>query len=763
MKIKNQFRISIIAFALVLVIVASSVIFTEQQTAHLQSKQAIARDIQTRASNLAYISNDYFLYQDNSEPVQWKSQFSMLQSDLLQITPYNPGQQSLIDIVKDDAQQLNAVWTSVVLYLDSEPRNVSIRILPTFQTYWSRISVQNQALSFDAQRLTQSFRNQIDDLNAANIILISVILGLFGAYFLTNYLITYRKTLKSISELQAGVAIVGSGNLDHSVKANEKNEIGELGRSFNQMAANLKSLTTSKTDLEKEIADRKKVEEALQALNERFEMAQRAAGVGVWDWDLKTGHIEWSSEMFKLFGLDSKSVLASFETWNSVLHPQDKEEARAKIGEALKTYSFLDNEYRVVLPSGEIAWINALGKGEYNSQNEPVRMTGICVDITERKKAEHALVSSEKRYRRLFETSQDGIVSRDKDGHMIDCNQAYAKMVGYTKAELKNLSPPELLPEKWRKHRKEVVKDVLEKGGSVIFEREYIRKDGVIFPASVRSWRLTDEKGEIVGVWSVVRDITQQKELQRELEQYNLKLEKLVEDRTKQLKDSERLAAIGATAGMVGHDIRNPLQAMTSDVYLAKSDLELMPEGTAKEDMRESLDGIEKNIDYVNKIVQDLQDYARPLLPTVKETDVKMIFEDILLKGLIPENIEVSSKVEERARIVVADPDFLKRILSNLVNNAVQAMPEGGNLIVKADVKSGEIVITVEDSGVGIPEKNRDKLFAPMFTTKSKGQGFGLAVVKRLTEAIGGTVSFESEVGKGTKFIVYLPSQMKKP
>jgi signal transduction histidine kinase len=175
------------------------------------------------------------------------------------------------------------------------------------------------------------------------------------------------------------------------------------------------------------------------------------------------------------------------------------------------------------------------------------------------------------------------------------------------------------------------------------------------------------------------------------------------------------------------------------------------------------LEGIEKNIDYVNKIVQDLQDYARPLLPTVKETDVKMIFEDIMLKGLIPENIEVSSKVEERARIVVADPDFLKRILSNLVNNAVQAMPEGGNLIVKADVKSGEIVITVEDSGVGIPEKNRDKLFAPMFTTKSKGQGFGLAVVKRLTEAIGGTVSFESEVGKGTKFIVYLPSQMKKP
>jgi PAS domain S-box-containing protein len=761
MKIKNQFRISIIAFALVLVIIASSVILTEQQTVQLQSEQAIARDIQTRASNLAYISNDYFLYQDNSEPTQWQSQFSMLQADLSQIIPSNPDQQSLLGDFKDDAQQLNAVWTSLVLYIESEPRNVSIRVLPTFQTYWSRISVQNQALSFDAQQLTQSFRNQIDGLNAANIILISVILGLFGAYFLTNYLITYRKTLKSISELQAGVAIVGSGNLDHSVKANEKNEIGELGRSFNQMAANLKSLTASKTDLEKEIADRRKVEETLQTLNERFEMAQGAAGVGVWDWDLKAGLIEWSSEMFKLFGLDPKSVSPSLETWNSVLHPQDKKQAAAKIDEALKTHSFLDNEYRIMLPNGQIAWINALGKCEYNSQNEPVRMTGICVNITERKKAEDAVVSSEKRYRRLFETSQDGIVSRDEDGHMIDCNQAYARMVGYTREELKNLSSPELLPEKWREHRKKVVKEVLEIGGSVVFEREYQRKDGVIFPASVRSWRLTNEKGEIVGVWSVVRDITQQKALQRELQQYNVKLEKLVEDRTKELKDSERLAAIGATAGMVGHDIRNPLQAMTGDVYLAKSDLKLIPEGTAKEGIRESLEGIEKNIDYVNKIVQDLQDYARPLIPAAKETDLSGVFDDVLLKRSIPENIQVSRRIESKAKMLITDPYLLKRILANLVNNAIQAMPEGGKLAVNAHKKSGDVVITVHDTGVGIADKIKDKLFTPMFTTKSKGQGFGLAVVKRTTESLGGTVTFESQEGKGTKFIIHLPSQPK--
>jgi PAS domain S-box-containing protein len=203
-------------------------------------------------------------------------------------------------------------------------------------------------------------------------------------------------------------------------------------------------------------------------------------------------------------------------------------------------------------------------------------------EITERKKAEKALVSSGKKYRRLFETSQDGIVSRDRNGKMMNCNSAYAKMVGFTKSELKQISPPELLPERWHEQRKHMFNQVLNSGKSVIFEREYRRKDGTIFPASVRSWRLIDEKGEILGVWSVVRDITHQKKLQRELEQYNLQLEKVIEERTRQLKDAERLAAIGATAGMVGHDIRNPLQAIVSDLYITKQELKEAPESERK-------------------------------------------------------------------------------------------------------------------------------------------------------------------------------------
>jgi two-component system sensor histidine kinase AtoS len=168
---------------------------------------------------------------------------------------------------------------------------------------------------------------------------------------------------------------------------------------------------------------------------------------------------------------------------------------------------------------------------------------------------------------------------------------------------------------------------------------------------------------------------------------------------------------------------------------------------------------MDENVQYVNKIVQDLQDYAKPINPMAQETNVQSLLEDALFKNGVPDKVDVSCQVEKKAKRLVTDPGVLKRIISNLVSNAVQAMPKGGKLTVHAYREAKSTVITVMDTGVGIPEEVKPKLFSPLFTTKSKGQGFGLAVVKRMTEALGGTVTFESEVGKGTKFILRLPLQ----
>jgi signal transduction histidine kinase len=211
---------------------------------------------------------------------------------------------------------------------------------------------------------------------------------------------------------------------------------------------------------------------------------------------------------------------------------------------------------------------------------------------------------------------------------------------------------------------------------------------------------------------------------------------------------------------MVGHDLRNPLQAITGDVFLAKTDLSSLPESAEKKSVVESLQEIEKNVDYINKIVADLQDFARPLNPRNEVSDLKLIIDDLLKKNGLPKNVEVTVKVESDVRVILADSTFINRIMVNLVNNAVQAMPQGGKLTIRVgkDKKIGDVVITVEDMGVGIPEKVKSKMFTPMFITKAKGQGFGLPVIKRMTEALGGTVSFESQEDKGTTFIVRFPS-----
>jgi len=156
----------------------------------------------------------------------------------------------------------------------------------------------------------------------------------------------------------------------------------------------------------------------------------------------------------------------------------------------------------------------------------------------------------------------------------------------------------------------------------LISSNRNITRDGKVIYCTWYNSVLLDERGKMVSVFSFIEDYTSKVTAENALEENNRNLEKLVEERTKQLQDKERLAAIGATAGMVGHDIRNPLQAITGDVYLAKTELAAIPDCPEKQNTIESLLEIEKNIDYINKIVADLQDFARPLKPHFEETNL---------------------------------------------------------------------------------------------------------------------------------------------
>ncbi|MCL4429860.1 MAG: ATP-binding protein [Chloroflexi bacterium] len=191
-------------------------------------------------------------------------------------------------------------------------------------------------------------------------------------------------------------------------------------------------------------------------------------------------------------------------------------------------------------------------------------------------------------------------------------------------------------------------------------------------------------------------------------------------------QDTDRLAAIGQTAGMIGHDIRNPLQAIISELYIAKDSIANTPHLEDKALALESIGLIEEQTDYISKIISDLQDYSRPIKPEYKEVDLAKLVVSVFQTVKVPDKILLKVDVKGFPNIIT-DPTLIRRALTNLVNNAIQAMPDGGSLELYAVKTEDKAVITVSDTGKGIPEEIKPKLFTPLVTTKAKGQGVGVS------------------------------------
>jgi signal transduction histidine kinase len=245
-------------------------------------------------------------------------------------------------------------------------------------------------------------------------------------------------------------------------------------------------------------------------------------------------------------------------------------------------------------------------------------------------------------------------------------------------------------------------------------------------------------------------------ELQTANEELQAANEKLKETQ-EQLIRSEKLAAIGKLAGGVGHELRNPLGAIKNAAYYIKG--KVTNSELAKREPRiiEFLGIMDDEISSSNKIISDLLNFSRVAKPTVSPAKIRKVMEDALSRLTVPENIEVINKVDANLPEVEIDADQIRQVFVNIATNAIQAMPEGGKLTIDARKGDKFLEVAISDTGDGISEDVIGKIFDPLFTTRAKGIGLGLAVCKSIIERHGGAIGVESKVGEGATFTVKLP------
>ncbi len=336
----------------------------------------------------------------------------------------------------------------------------------------------------------------------------------------------------------------------------------------------------------------------------------------------------------------------------------------------------------------------------------------------------------------IYNSSKDAIGIASSDGTLLDVNNAFCQLTGYSKEELlAGKKFQEITPEEYHEWEARIVAGVLRTGKPAEYEKEYIRKDGSRVPILLTVFVVRGEDGEAIGVAAIVKDITELKEMR----------EKLVR--------SEKLVVLGQLAGGVGHELRNPLGAIKNAAYFLNMALK-RPEPEVKE----TLEILDKEVATSERIVSSLLDFARPKPPTRRKMDINEVVQEVLSGAKVPDNVKVVRQLDESLVAILADPDQLGQVFSNIIRNGIQAMPEGGQLAVKSEVfRPGWVAVSITDTGVGIPPKEQQKVFEPLFTTKAKGIGLGLAVTSILVEGHGGTIEVQSKVGKGSTFTVRLP------
>jgi len=360
----------------------------------------------------------------------------------------------------------------------------------------------------------------------------------------------------------------------------------------------------------------------------------------------------------------------------------------------------------------------------------------------------------------ILENAVDAIISIDEHGIIESANPATENLFQYAPHELLGQNVRILMPAPYQEEHDQYLANYLSSGIRKIIGngREVTgkRQDGSTFPMHLAVSEIKFEGRRLFT--GIVRDITGLKNAERQLEQLNNELEQRVRQRTEQLRDTqaelvakEKLATLGRVSGGIAHEIRNPLNAVKTSAYYL-----LNAKGASEAKRKEHLERIDRQVTLIDNVITALSEVARIPDPLFRPLPAESILHQIIRDVTMPPNISVELQLPAETSAVMADEYQIPIVFRNLLRNARDAMPQGGKITIAAERRGGKVAITVSDTGTGIAQADLARILEPLYSTKARGMGLGLAICKAIVDKNGGEMQIESEVGKGSRFTIEL-------